>query len=128
MEAVMKDGQGLDFLPCYAIKVNYNPALLKIIHDMGFGADVVSGGEFYFALRAGFSNVIVELGRSIISSAPFLVSKVICRKETESKQFLIVDAAMNSLLRSSLYNAHNTNVTTIAEAQIIEDIAGQYEE
>lgn len=43
-----------DFLPCYALKANYNPQLLKIICDLGFGADVVSGGELIFALKAGF--------------------------------------------------------------------------
>ncbi len=43
-----------DFLPCYALKANYNPALLAIIRDKGFGADIVSGGELDFALRSGF--------------------------------------------------------------------------
>jgi diaminopimelate decarboxylase len=40
-------------MPCYALKANYNPALIKIIKDMNFGADVVSGGELYFALENG---------------------------------------------------------------------------
>lgn len=43
-----------DFLPCYALKANYNPHLLAIIRDYGFGADVVSGGELQFALKLGF--------------------------------------------------------------------------
>ena len=43
----------LNFLPCYALKANYNPDLLKIIKQMGFGADVVSGGELYFARKIG---------------------------------------------------------------------------
>jgi len=47
-------GRNLNFLPCYALKANYNPTLLKIICDQGFGADVVSGGELLFALNAGF--------------------------------------------------------------------------
>ena len=45
----------LDLLPCYALKANYNPALIKIIRDLGFGADVVSGGELHFALTNGIS-------------------------------------------------------------------------
>ncbi|MBD3225642.1 MAG: diaminopimelate decarboxylase [Caldithrix sp.] len=53
-KAVMNAARGLNVLPCYALKANYNPAILKIIKDMGFGADVVSGGELYFALKAGF--------------------------------------------------------------------------
>lgn len=51
---VTETGVGLDFLPCYALKANYNPALLNIIKNQGFGADVVSGGELLFALKAGF--------------------------------------------------------------------------
>ena len=51
------------FLPCYALKANNNPFILKIIKDSGFGADVVSGGELYFALKAGFNaNKIVFAG------------------------------------------------------------------
>jgi len=51
---VQDAGKGLDFMPCYALKANYNPHLLALIRDLGFGADVVSGGELDFALRLGF--------------------------------------------------------------------------
>ena len=50
-EDVLSCAGSLDFLPCYALKANYNPSLLKIIKDMNFGADVVSGGELFFALK-----------------------------------------------------------------------------
>lgn len=52
---ILDAGRALDYLPCYALKANYNPALLKIIREFGFGADVVSGGELSFALKAGFA-------------------------------------------------------------------------
>jgi len=52
---VLEAGKSLDFLPCFALKANYNPAILKLIQSLGFGADVVSGGELQFALKAGFS-------------------------------------------------------------------------
>jgi diaminopimelate decarboxylase len=42
-----------DLLACYALKANYNPAIIKIIQAMGFGADVVSAGELYFAQKCG---------------------------------------------------------------------------
>lgn len=51
---VLEAGKGLDFMPCYALKANYNPHLLTLIRNLGFGADVVSGGELDFALRVGF--------------------------------------------------------------------------
>jgi diaminopimelate decarboxylase len=41
-------------LVCYALKANNNPALGRLLAEMGAGADVVSGGELYLALRMGF--------------------------------------------------------------------------
>ncbi len=38
----------------YAVKANFNLAILKIISKEGFGADVFSAGELYLALLAGF--------------------------------------------------------------------------
>ncbi len=38
----------------YAVKANYNLAILKIISKNGFGADVFSSGELYLTLLAGF--------------------------------------------------------------------------
>ena len=38
----------------YAVKANFNPALLRIIAESGFGTDCVSGGEVQAALDAGF--------------------------------------------------------------------------
>ncbi len=55
IEAVKEAASDMDVLPCYALKANFNAALLRIIRDTGFGADVVSGGELYFALKAGFA-------------------------------------------------------------------------
>lgn len=42
-------------LVCYAVKANYNGNILKIMAEEGGGADVVSGGELYMAIRAGIS-------------------------------------------------------------------------
>jgi len=40
---------------CYALKANSSRALLKVLVDLGAGADIVSGGEMLAALRAGFA-------------------------------------------------------------------------
>lgn len=40
---------------CYAVKANGSGALLRILAELGAGADVVSGGELRAALRAGFA-------------------------------------------------------------------------
>ncbi len=49
-----KQVAGLDFLPCYALKANYNPTILKLIRSKRFGADIVSAGELLFAQKAGY--------------------------------------------------------------------------
>lgn len=40
---------------CYAMKANGAPAILRVLQKLGAGCDVVSGGEMYWARRAGFS-------------------------------------------------------------------------
>ncbi len=45
---------GLDHLVCYAVKANGNLAVLRSLASLGAGADIVSGGELYRAMRAGF--------------------------------------------------------------------------
>jgi diaminopimelate decarboxylase len=40
---------------CYALKANANGSILRLLADEGAGADVVSGGELYLALAAGFA-------------------------------------------------------------------------
>lgn len=49
--------------------------------------------------------IIVEPGRSIIGNAGILVTRIDYLKPTEHKNFAIVDAAMNDLIRPSLYSA-----------------------
>ena len=39
----------------YSLKANANPAILGLLRSLGAGADVVSGGELFRALRAGFA-------------------------------------------------------------------------
>ena len=51
------------------------------------------------------SKIIFEPGRSIIGNAGILVTKVIYIKKTNSKIFVILDAAMNDLIRPALYGA-----------------------
>jgi diaminopimelate decarboxylase len=51
--------------------------------------------------------VMLEPGRSIIAEAGALLTRVINRKTNGSKHFVIVDAAMNDLIRPALYQAHH---------------------
>ncbi|RMH33555.1 MAG: diaminopimelate decarboxylase [Nitrospirae bacterium] len=51
--------------------------------------------------------LILEPGRVIAGNAGILLTQVLYTKDTESKRFVIVDAAMNDLLRPSLYDAYH---------------------
>ncbi len=51
--------------------------------------------------------VAMEPGRSIVGNAGILVSRVQYVKESHFKTFIVVDAAMNDLIRPSLYQAHH---------------------
>ncbi len=53
-------------------------------------------------------NIILEPGRSITGTAGILVTKVEYLKLTEHKNFAIIDAGMNDLMRPALYDAWHT--------------------
>ncbi len=68
-----------------------------------------------------------EPGRFIVGNAGILVSRVVCVKETDVKTHLIIDAAMNDLIRPSLYDAWHTITPVIQNrdrAQHVYDIVG----
>ena len=56
-------------------------------------------------LKKHKAKIIFEPGRSIIGNSGILVSKVIYIKQTTNKNFVILDAAMNDLMRPALYGA-----------------------
>ncbi len=58
-------------------------------------------------LRESGLRVEVEPGRSIVGAAGVLLTRVLYRKRNREKEFVVVDAAMNDLLRPSLYRAHH---------------------
>lgn len=59
------------------------------------------------ALNGQDCTIVCEPGRSIVANAGELLSKVLYKKENDGKNFLIVDGAMNDLLRPSLYEAYH---------------------
>jgi len=58
-------------------------------------------------LRGLKLHLLLEPGRSIVGNAGILLTRVLYRKTNGSKQFLVVDAAMNDLIRPSLYDAYH---------------------
>ena len=51
--------------------------------------------------------LLCEPGRTIVGNAGILLTKVLYTKKTASKNFIIVDSAMNDLIRPTLYDAHH---------------------
>jgi diaminopimelate decarboxylase len=63
------------------------------------------------------SKIIFEPGRSIVGNIGSLVSKVIYIKENDKKDFIILDAAMNDLMRPALYGANHRTLPAIKTRQ-----------
>ena len=58
-------------------------------------------------LRGLDVRLLLEPGRSIIGPSGVLVTSVVYRKKNDGKRFLVVDAAMNDLIRPALYGAYH---------------------
>jgi diaminopimelate decarboxylase len=80
------------------------------------------------ATRGLDCRLIFEPGRLIVGNAGILVTRVLYLKRGEAKTFVIVDAAMNDLVRPTLYEAHH-DIRPVAEAgrdarRIVADVVG----
>ena len=70
----------------------------------------------WYRKRVESTHLVFELGRSIVGNSGILVAKVLYLKntmESNGKNFAVVDAAMNDLIRPTLYNAHHEVVPVI---------------
>ena len=64
-------------------------------------------------LRGLKVHLLLEPGRAIVGPAGALITSVIYRKENDGKHFLVVDAAMNDLIRPALYGAYHEIVPVV---------------
>ncbi|MEI9814398.1 MAG: diaminopimelate decarboxylase [Acidobacteriota bacterium] len=87
--------------------------------------------EFIRSLRERVAgkdlHVLVEPGRSIVGNAGVLLTRVLYRKRTGEKEFVITDAAMNDLIRPALYDAHHEILPARSAAErpsLVADIVG----
>ncbi|MDY0121951.1 MAG: diaminopimelate decarboxylase [Sulfurimonas sp.] len=97
--------------------------------DIGGGLGVVYNDETTIApydyaqailgtLRGLDLTVICEPGRFLTANAGYFLTKVLYEKQNGAKKFVVVDGAMNDLLRPSLYNAyHKIEALTSKESQ-----------
>ncbi len=97
----------------------YDPALSLTPSPVEYGALVrqIAGG---WGVR-----LIFEPGRLIVGNAGVLLTEVIRIKEGASRPFVIVDAAMNDLMRPSLYDAwHQIDAVVPNGNSIVADVVG----
>jgi len=64
-------------------------------------------GECLPVLRRAQCKILIQPGRSIVAHAGVMLTRVLFRKESQGKRFVIVDAGMNDLLRPSLYQSYH---------------------
>ncbi len=74
------------------------------------------------------AKLVLEPGRLLVANAGILVTKIIYVKSGDGKNFVIVDAAMNDLIRPTLYEAFHEIKTvrepTIHQSRIVADVVG----
>jgi diaminopimelate decarboxylase len=73
-------------------------------------------------LRGLKLHLLLEPGRSIIGPSGALLTRVLYHKSNNSKKFVVVDAAMNDLVRPALYDAYHEIVPVVRDAA-----AGEHE-
>ena len=94
-------------------KLNHKFEYIDLGGGMGItykaGSKELSYKKYCIAIKKFLKNhntkIIFEPGRSIIGNTGTLISKIIYIKENERKNFIILDAAMNDLMRPALYGA-----------------------
>ncbi len=120
IEILQEDGFAIDHVDLGGgLGIAYQSAdRAPLIHD--FIADVRERIG-----KAGLT-VMIEPGRSIAGPAGVLLTRVLHRKKSPAKEFVIVDAAMNDLIRPALYKAHHDigPLRQIEGANIVADVVG----
>ncbi|MDQ6872116.1 MAG: diaminopimelate decarboxylase [Gemmatimonadota bacterium] len=96
---------------------------LAVTYDAERTVDVRQFGQVISGLVSGSGlNIILEPGRFLVGNAGVLLTRVLYRKRSGGKEFIITDAGMTDLLRPSHYNAFHridavkpTGRTTVAD-------------
>lgn len=88
---------------------DYGAAVLDLVSDMDI-------------------SLIMEPGRVLVGNAGILVTEVLYKKQSPDKNFVIVDAAMNDLMRPSLYKAYHSIIkvkkSEESHKRIVADVVG----
>ena len=101
---------------------------LGVAYKTGESAPDIGGYVRAMCERVAGHNLemLVEPGRSIVAEAGVLLTRVLYRKSNGERHFVIVDAAMNDLIRPALYHSHH-EILPVRESQagtITADVVG----
>ena len=107
-------------------KINYKFEFIDLGGGMGVSYNnenkTLNYKKYNFAIKKFLKNhnskIIFEPGRSIIANTGFLISKIIYIKKNGKKNFVILDAAMNDLMRPALYGAVHRTLPSIKKNNI----------
>ena len=99
---------------------------LAVTYDAERSVDVRHFGEVISALVSGSGlRIILEPGRFLVGNAGVLLTRVLYRKRSGGKEFIITDAGMTDLLRPSHYNAfHRIDVVKPTGRTTVADVVG----
>jgi diaminopimelate decarboxylase len=106
------DGHGIDYIDAGGgLGISYAKASTS-----EFSANVAAYARALATPLRGLGvHLLLEPGRSIIGPAGLLLTSVIYRKENDGKRFLVVDAAMNDLIRPALYGAYHEIISVVQD-------------
>lgn len=98
-----EDKHTIDFVDAGGgLGIAYERAMNNFVHEAESYAAAITG-----PLRGLDIHLLLEPGRWVTGPAGALLTSVLYRKKNASKNFLVVDAAMNDLIRPALYNAYH---------------------
>ena len=99
---------------------------LAVTYDAERSVDVRHFGEVISALVSGSGlKIILEPGRFLVGNAGVLLTRVLYRKRSGGKEFIITDAGMTDLLRPSHYNAfHRIDAVNPTGRTTVADVVG----
>jgi diaminopimelate decarboxylase len=125
---LLADGHKIRFIDAGGgLGISYNSSAPVDFNDLAHRYEEAIT-EPLLRMKKPVPHLLLEPGRSIIAPAGALVTRVLYLKRNGNKRFTIVDAAMNDLIRPSLYQARHeitpVNLVKGRSERVQSDIAG----
>jgi diaminopimelate decarboxylase len=125
---LIADGHKIRFIDAGGgLGISYNSSAPVDFHELAHRYEEAVT-EPLLRMKKPIPHLLLEPGRSIIAPAGALVTRVLYLKRNGNKRFTIVDAAMNDLIRPSLYQARHeitpVNLVKGRSERVQSDIAG----